>query len=39
VLAAGVIDEVVVDERLSVCFGMPIAVSRADGRWTARAGG
>ncbi len=39
VLTAGAIDEVVVGERLSACFGMPIAVGRADGRWTARAGG
>ena len=26
-------------QRLSACFGMPIVVERADGRWTARAGG
>jgi hypothetical protein len=39
VLAAGAIDGVVVDGRLSACFGMPIVVGRADGRWTARAAG
>lgn len=39
VLNAGAIDEVLVDERISECFGMPIVVGRAGGRWTARAAG
>jgi len=39
VLGAGAIDDVVVDERLSACFDMPIVVGHADGRWTARAEG
>ena len=37
VLAAGAIDEVLVDAQLSDCFGMPIAVDRDAGRWRARA--
>lgn len=37
VVAAGSIDEVLVDAALSDCFGMPIAVDRDGGRWRARA--
>jgi iron complex transport system ATP-binding protein len=37
VTAAGPIDDVLIDERLSACFGMPIAVGRDGGRWSARA--
>jgi iron complex transport system ATP-binding protein len=39
VLAAGAIEDVVVEEGLSACFAMPIVVGRAGGRWTARAEG
>jgi iron complex transport system ATP-binding protein len=35
-VAAGPIDEVLTDERLSRCFGVAVRVVRADGRWWAR---
>jgi iron complex transport system ATP-binding protein len=35
--ACGPAPEVLADEPLSACFGVPVSVSRADGRWTARA--
>jgi iron complex transport system ATP-binding protein len=35
--AAGPIGEVLTHEHLSACFGVPIEVTRAGGRWTARA--
>jgi iron complex transport system ATP-binding protein len=36
-VAAGPIEDVLTAERLSDCFGVPIHVTRHDGRWTARA--
>jgi iron complex transport system ATP-binding protein len=39
VTAAGPVDDVLTDERLSDCFGFPLAVERVDGRWAARARG
>jgi iron complex transport system ATP-binding protein len=39
VTAAGRIDDVLVDARLSECFGMRIVVDRDGGRWRARAAG
>lgn len=39
VLAAGLIGDVLIDDRLSDCFGMPIVVDRDGGRWRARAAG
>ena len=38
VVAAGPVDEVLVDAPLARCFGMPIVVGRRAGRWSARAG-
>jgi iron complex transport system ATP-binding protein len=35
--ACGPAPGVLADEPLSACFGVPVSVSRADGRWTARA--
>ncbi len=35
--ACGPAPAVLADEPLSACFGVPVRVSRADGRWTARA--
>ena len=35
--ACGPAPAVLADEPLSACFGVPVNVSRADGRWTARA--
>lgn len=35
--AAGPIDEVLTAEAVSRCFGLPLALDRHDGRWTARA--
>jgi iron complex transport system ATP-binding protein len=35
--ACGPAPVVLADEPLSACFGVPVGVSRADGRWTARA--
>jgi iron complex transport system ATP-binding protein len=35
--ACGPAPEVLADEPLSACFGVPVSVSRADRRWTARA--
>jgi iron complex transport system ATP-binding protein len=37
VVAAGLITEVLTPDLLSVTFGMPLALDRADGRWAARA--
>jgi iron complex transport system ATP-binding protein len=37
VSASGPAPEVLADEPLSACLGVPVTVSRADGRWTARA--
>jgi iron complex transport system ATP-binding protein len=37
VMAAGPVDDVLTEERLSDCLGMPVSLLRADGRWTARA--
>jgi len=37
VVAAGRIGEVLTQDALSRCFGMPLIVERAGGRWTARA--
>jgi iron complex transport system ATP-binding protein len=37
--AAGPIDEVLDDAALSTLFGLPVRLSREDGRWTARATG
>jgi len=39
VVAAGPLDEVVEEGPLSACFGLPLAVSRADGRLSSRAAG
>jgi iron complex transport system ATP-binding protein len=36
VLAAGPIDEVLVDATLSSAYGIPLRVESRDGRWTAR---
>ncbi|HMG29327.1 MAG TPA: ABC transporter ATP-binding protein [Jiangellaceae bacterium] len=38
VVAAGPVADVVIDDHLSRCFGLPLTVSLSDGRWTARAG-
>jgi iron complex transport system ATP-binding protein len=35
--AVGTVGDVLTSEAVSLCFGMPIAVEGADGRWTARA--
>jgi len=37
VVAAGPVEEVLTDAALGACFGVPVRVRRADGRWTARA--
>jgi iron complex transport system ATP-binding protein len=37
VSACGLAPDVLADEPLGACFGAPVSVSRADGRWTARA--
>ncbi len=37
VVAAGPIDEVLTDEKLTQTFGMPLHIAKIDGRWTARA--
>lgn len=37
IVAAGAVDEVLLDEPLSACFGLSLSVGRADGRWWARA--
>jgi len=37
VSACGAAPDVLADEPLSACFGVPVSVSRADGRWAARA--
>jgi iron complex transport system ATP-binding protein len=37
VVAAGQIDDVLADEPMTECFGLPIAVERDGGRWSARA--
>ena len=37
VVACGVAPEVLADEPLSACFGVPVTVARAGGRWSARA--
>lgn len=37
VMAAGPIGDVLTDEKLSATFDLPLAVTRADGRWSARA--
>lgn len=39
VLAAGAVDDVLVDARLTDCFEMPIVVNHDAGRWQARAAG
>jgi len=36
VVAAGLLDEVLTEEHLSQTFGMPLVVSQADQRWSAR---
>ncbi|MFB7917328.1 ABC transporter ATP-binding protein [Streptomyces sp. NPDC056061] len=36
-VASGPADEVLTTGRVSDCFGHPVAISRTDGRWTARA--
>jgi len=36
-VACGAAPAVLTDERLSACFGVPVQVTRAGGRWTARA--
>jgi iron complex transport system ATP-binding protein len=36
VLAAGPIEETLTEQRLSECFGLPVALERRAGRWTAR---
>jgi iron complex transport system ATP-binding protein len=36
-VACGLAPSVLADEPLSACFGVPVSVSRADGRWAARA--
>ncbi|MFE0375855.1 ABC transporter ATP-binding protein [Streptomyces inhibens] len=38
VQARGPVDEVLTSERMTACFGRPIAVSRHEGRWLARSG-
>jgi iron complex transport system ATP-binding protein len=38
VTAAGAVEAVLADEPLSACFGLPVSVSRLDGRWVAHAG-
>lgn len=37
VIAAGPADEVLTGENVSRCFNYPLGITRADGRWTARA--
>ncbi len=37
VVAAGPIDDVLTDEKMSEAFDLPLKVSKADGRWSARA--
>ena len=37
VIASGAAPDVLAAEPLSACFGVPVTVSRADGRWAARA--
>ncbi|MEU5288062.1 ATP-binding cassette domain-containing protein [Streptomyces sp. CA-278952] len=39
VLAAGAVEDVLTQERMTACFGRPIEVSRHAGRWLARSGG
>lgn len=39
VLAAGPIDDVLDEEALSECFGLPLVLERSEGRWSARARG
>ncbi|MFV0452146.1 MAG: ABC transporter ATP-binding protein [Propioniciclava sp.] len=36
VVAAGPIEETLTDEQLSATFGLPLTLTRADGRWSAR---
>jgi iron complex transport system ATP-binding protein len=36
IVAEGPLDEVLTEERLSATFGMPLALTHADGRWAAR---
>ena len=36
VVAAGLLDHVLTEENLAATFGMPLALTHADGRWTAR---
>ena len=36
-VACGAAPDVLADEPLSACFGVPVTVTRADGRWAARA--
>jgi iron complex transport system ATP-binding protein len=38
ILARGPVEEVLTDERLTVCFGRPITVARREGRWAAWSG-
>ncbi|WP_055549521.1 ABC transporter ATP-binding protein [Streptomyces sp. NBRC 110028] len=35
-LASGDVDEVVTTDTITTCFGHPVRITRADGRWTAR---
>jgi iron complex transport system ATP-binding protein len=37
VSACGPAPDILADDPLSRCFGVPVSVSRADGRWAARA--
>ncbi len=37
IVASGSIDDVLVSENLSKCFGLPLAVTHANGRWSAQA--
>jgi len=37
-VAAGPADDTLTSDAVSACFGIPIVLRRADGRWTARAG-
>jgi iron complex transport system ATP-binding protein len=36
-VSAGAVDDVLTTEAVSACFGVPVTVHRAEGRWTARA--
>ena len=38
VVASGEVEDVLRDESLTACFGLPVTVSRANGRWSATAG-